>query len=107
MRRGDIVTVALQGDNGKPRPAVIVQADAFDRIERLFIIPLTSDIAETPYYRVNIEPGENSGLRARSQVMLDRMTNTPRSKIGSVIGHIDRETMQEIDRLLAILLGIA
>jgi len=29
MRRGDVVTVAVPGDYGKPRPAVIVQTDAF------------------------------------------------------------------------------
>ena len=28
MRRGDIVVVAAPGDYGKPRPAVVVQADA-------------------------------------------------------------------------------
>lgn len=28
MKRGDVVTVAASGDNGKPRPAVIVQTDA-------------------------------------------------------------------------------
>jgi hypothetical protein len=27
MRRGDLVTIALQGDYGKPRPALIVQSD--------------------------------------------------------------------------------
>jgi mRNA-degrading endonuclease toxin of MazEF toxin-antitoxin module len=27
VTRGDIVTVALQGDHGKPRPALIVQSD--------------------------------------------------------------------------------
>jgi mRNA interferase MazF len=29
MRRGDVVTVAAAGDHDKPRPAVIVQTDAF------------------------------------------------------------------------------
>ena len=29
MRRGDFVTVSVQGDIGKPRPALIIQADAF------------------------------------------------------------------------------
>lgn len=27
MKRGDIITVALSGDYGKPRPAVVVQND--------------------------------------------------------------------------------
>lgn len=27
--RGDFVTIAMQGDFGKPRPALIIQADQF------------------------------------------------------------------------------
>ena len=30
--RGDIVVVALQGDSGKPRPAVVIQADWFEAL---------------------------------------------------------------------------
>jgi mRNA interferase MazF len=29
VRRGDLVTVAVAGDYGKPRPALVVQDDAF------------------------------------------------------------------------------
>jgi len=29
MKRGDVVTVAATGDYGKPRPAIVVQSDAF------------------------------------------------------------------------------
>ena len=29
MKRGDLVTIALQGDYGKPRPALVVQSDLF------------------------------------------------------------------------------
>ncbi len=30
MRRGDLVTIALQGDPGKPRLALLIQSDLFD-----------------------------------------------------------------------------
>jgi mRNA interferase MazF len=30
VKRGDLVTVAVSGDFGKPRPAVIVQAHRFE-----------------------------------------------------------------------------
>jgi mRNA interferase MazF len=30
MKRGDIVTVSLPGDYGKPRPALVIQSDLFD-----------------------------------------------------------------------------
>jgi PemK-like, MazF-like toxin of type II toxin-antitoxin system len=30
MKRGDVVVVALPGDFGKPRPALIIQSDLFN-----------------------------------------------------------------------------
>ena len=29
MKRGDLVTVALQGEHAKPRPALVIQSDLF------------------------------------------------------------------------------
>ncbi|MGA0613845.1 type II toxin-antitoxin system PemK/MazF family toxin [Paracoccus sp. KR1-242] len=42
MRGGDLVTLALQGDYGKPCPALIIQADQFDNLGSVVILPLTS-----------------------------------------------------------------
>lgn len=53
MRRGDVVTVAATGDYGKPRPAVIVQSDAFPEGHASVVIcQLTSDMADAPDFRV-------------------------------------------------------
>jgi len=30
MNRGDFVTLAMQGDFGKPRPALVIQSDQFN-----------------------------------------------------------------------------
>ena len=43
MKRGDLVTTALQGDYGKPRPAVVVQPDFFSEHLSLTILPVTSE----------------------------------------------------------------
>lgn len=48
MKRGDVVTVALQGDLGKPRPALVIQSDLFDAHPSVTILPLTSDLRATP-----------------------------------------------------------
>ena len=39
MKRGDLVTVALQGDLGKPRPALVIQANYFNNHPSLVILP--------------------------------------------------------------------
>src|SRR5437868_3134847 len=71
MKRGDLVVVALQGDYGKPRPALVVQSDLFDEHPSLTIAPVTSTIADAPLFRVTIEPTATNGLRAVSQIMVD------------------------------------
>jgi mRNA interferase MazF len=44
VRRGDLVTIALTGDYGKPRPALVVQADAFDALTSVTVLRLTSEL---------------------------------------------------------------
>src|SRR6204780_5866648 len=70
MQRGDVVTVAAAGDYGRPRPAVIVQTDAFPKNHASVVVcQLTSDLVDAPDFRVTIEPRPQNGLRLRSQVM--------------------------------------
>ncbi len=42
--RGDLVTIALQGDFGKPRPALVIQADLFDAHASVTLLPITSTL---------------------------------------------------------------
>ena len=47
IRRGDLVTVSLTGDFGKPRPALVIQSDAYSMHPSLTILSLTSDFQNT------------------------------------------------------------
>ena len=107
MRRGDLVTVATSGDYGKPRPALIVQADAYAEHPSITVLPLTSELHDLPLLRITVEPGEGSGLRLRSQVMVDKATTIPRAKAGSRIGRLDVATLADVSRALAGFLGTA
>ena len=55
MQRGDLITVALQGDAGKPRPALVIQADHFADLSTVVVLPLTSTLLNLPLVRVTIE----------------------------------------------------
>ena len=58
MRRGDVVAVAVTGDYGKPRPAVIVQTDAFpDSHPSIIVCQMTSRLIDAADFRVTIERG--------------------------------------------------
>lgn len=106
MRRGDLVTIALQGNYGKPRPALVVQSDLFSEHPSVVILPVTSELRNTPLFRVLITPSETNGLSKISEVMIDKMQTVPRDKVGEVFGRLAQEDMLSINRLLAVFIGI-
>ncbi len=107
MRRGDFVTIALQGDFGKPRPALVIQSDFFDELSSVTLLPVTSSLVDAPLFRVTVEPTPTNGLRKTSQVMVDKTMTVKREKIGDAFGHVDDETMLAVIRSLAVFMGLA
>lgn len=107
MRRGDLVTIALQGAYGKPRPALVVQSDLFSEHPSVAILPLTSELRGTPLFRVTVHPSEGNGLRSESQVMVDKPQTVPRDKVGATFGRLEDDSMMAVSRALAVFLGFA
>ena len=105
--RGDFVTIAMQGDFGKPRPALIIQADLFSELESVTVLPVTSTLVEAPLFRVTVQPTSANGLQKPSQVMVDKAMTVRRDKIGEAFGSASDSTMLEVGRCLAVFLGIA
>ncbi|PKO62155.1 MAG: growth inhibitor PemK [Betaproteobacteria bacterium HGW-Betaproteobacteria-18] len=106
MRRGDLVTIALQGDYGKPRPALIVQSDLFDEHPSVTILPVTSELRETPLFRIRVEPNAANGLQKTSDIMVDKAQSVSRERIGNAFGHVCEEQMLSVSRSLAVFLGV-
>ena len=107
MRRGDFVTVSVQGDFGKPRPALIVQADAFADHATVTVLLVSSAPIDAPLLRLTVQPDEANGLRKPSQIMIDKAMTIMRTRIGEAFGHLDGDAMVEVERRLAVFLGIA
>jgi mRNA interferase MazF len=107
MMRGDVVTVAIQGDFGKPRPAVVIQSNFFDEHPSVTVLPITGTLHNAPLIRVTVTPDTQNGLQKTAQVMIDKAQTIMRDKIGSTIGTLDDRTMISINRYLAIFFGIA
>lgn len=105
MRRGDLVVVALQGEHGKPRPALVVQSDLFEQLPTVTVLPLTSQHINGPA-RVTIAPSAANGLQAASQIMVHRPQTITRTKVSRVIGRADDDTMIVVGRALAVFLGL-
>jgi mRNA interferase MazF len=107
MKRGDIVTVAAQGDYGKPRPAVIIQSDALNLADSVLVALFTSTVVDTPFYRLTIEPSDMNGLRLQSQVMVDKILAYPRAKCGPVMGHLEPHMMLALNSMISVMVGLA
>jgi len=101
------VTVSLQGDYGKPRPALVIQSDRFPGTASIVVLPITSTLVDAPLLRLTVEPDESNNLRARSQVMLDKPMTVKIDKIGPAFGALDDAAMISVGRSLALFLGLA
>jgi mRNA interferase MazF len=107
VKRGDLVTIALPGDFGKPRPALIIQSDQFDQTGTVTVLLVSGTLVVAPLIRATIDPTSTNGLRKRSQVMVDKAMSVKRDKIGPTIGRLDAEAMLAVTRALAVFFAIA
>jgi mRNA interferase MazF len=105
LHRGDLVTVSLSGDFGKPRPALIIQSDAFASHPSVTVLSLTSELFDAPHIRVTVQPDATNGLRLPSQIMIDRAATIRREKVGKPIGRLEAQTLDEAYRKLIRFLG--
>ena len=71
------------------------------------VLPVSSDLVAAPLFRIAIEPTTENGLHKRSQVMADKAVTVRRDKVGPTFGRIDADSMVEVERCLAVFLGIA
>ena len=108
MKRGEIWTVAGGKDYaGKPRPAVVLQDDRFDKTDSVTICAFTTDPTDAPLFRLLVVPTESNRLRAPCRLMVDKITSVPRARLGARIGRIADEDMVRLNRAVLVFLGIA
>ncbi len=108
MKRGEIWTVSGGQDYaGKPRPAVILQDDAFDVTPSITVCPFTTAEHDIPLLRLPFEPDAQNGLRAPCQLMVDKISTVPKSKLGQQIGRISAEDTVRLNRAVLVFLGLA
>ena len=108
MKRGEIWTVAGGKDYaGKPRPAVVLQDDRFDKTDSVTICAFTTDPTDAPLFRLLVEPTESNGLRAPCRLMVDKITTVPKARAGTRVGRLADEDMVRLNRAILVFLGIA
>ena len=107
LSRGDIVVSAAPGDFGKPRPALVVQSDLFNPTHASVVIcPITSQMVDAPLFRLTMQPGKENGLKAESQIMIDKLVAVKRERIGKRIGKLSNAQLADVNRALNLWLGL-
>ena len=108
FKLGSIVSIAVQGDFGKPRPALLIQSDMFNEAHAtLTVLLISSELIDAPLFRLTIEPDQSNGLTQQSQIQVDKAMTVRREKVGQVIGRVDDAMMVQVNRALAIWIGLA
>lgn len=107
MRRGDLAPVAMPGDFGKPRPALVIQSDQFPVTGTVTVLLLSGALVDAPLIRLTVQPTPGNGLRKPSQIMVDKAMSVKRERLGEPFGRLEDDTMVAVNRSLALFLGFA
>jgi mRNA interferase MazF len=67
---------------------------------------VTRELRPIETFRIAVEPTEKNGLHAPSQIMLDKAHTIPRDKAGDPFGTLEPRTQTEVNRALAVFLGL-
>jgi mRNA interferase MazF len=89
VKRGDIITVAIKGDDDKPRPALVIQSDFLSGTDSVLVCLLTTTQRDAPLCRLSLPAGAATGLHQDSQVMVDEIRAVRRNRCGAPVGRID------------------
>jgi mRNA interferase MazF len=102
MNRGDIVSTIGKGDfSKKPRPSLIVQADAFNAHHPAFTVcPITSEISGDSLYRIPLSATDQTNLLGDSEIEIDLVQAIRRERVGGLIGKASDDTMILVDQAL-------
>jgi len=97
----------MQGDFGKPRPALVIQSEQFNEHATVTVLLVSSTLVDAPLFRVSVQPDTINNMQKSSQVMVDKAMTVKRDKLGAAFGSASDEIMLEVGRCLAVFLGIA
>jgi mRNA interferase MazF len=109
-RRGEIWLVALgaarRGEPGKHRPAIIISVDEIIAgvDHELFVVVPVSSSREPSLLRPAVSPDE--GVDVPSAAICRGVRAVSRSRLLHPIGRLTPETLDEVERALAMILGL-
>jgi mRNA interferase MazF len=67
---------------------------------------LTTDLVDAPFFRLDVEPTSENGLKQRSQIVIDMLVALRRKRMGALVGRLDADNLVCVNRSLAFFLGL-
>jgi mRNA interferase MazF len=108
--RGQIWVVAEKGPlTGKPRPALLIQAEALEAHTTLqFCLIYGAESAQGGvFFRIPVEPTEANGLQKPSIVTVDKVVTIQRDHVKTQCGVIEEDIMGLVNDALIVFQGLA
>lgn len=107
MKRGDIYTAATgSGYGSKPRPVLIVQADAFRMTSKTLVALIGDPVEGAAPVRVTVEPNAVNNLTKISEVMVDAILPVRPENFGKHIGRLEDADLRRVEAALVLFFGI-
>ena len=111
IRRGDIYYADLSpvvgSEQGGIRPVLILQNDVGNRYSPTVIAAaITSRMSKTKLPTHIDIYAERAGLQKDSVILLEQMRTIDKQRLGEKMGHLDNETMSEVNNAITISLGL-
>lgn len=107
MKRGELWSAATgSGFGSKPRPVILVNAQAYLGLSIKLVAPLSSDLERLSDLRPIIIPDPINRLHERSAVMVDVLIAVPDEKFGRRIGKLSDRDLLRVDAALMSILGL-
>jgi len=88
---------------------VVILGDALNAANpgSTIVALMTSRLRDAPLLRLTLEPSEDNGLKTTSQIQTHRIVTVRDDRIGAVIGRLTEREQVELNRLLALAIGLA
>ena len=111
IKRGDIyfadLTPVVGSEQGGIRPVVIIQNDMGNRYSPTVIVAAITSKRGKHALPTHIRLWNSpAGLRQNSTILLEQVRTLDRVRLKGYIGRVGDETLQKIDRALAVSLGL-
>ncbi len=115
VRRGDVAIALFPNADGsppKPRPVLVVQADAYNsRLKNTIVAAITTNLshandAASLLLDLSTADGKLSGLRQNSVVSCINLATMHESLIARTVGNLPASLMLRVDDCLRVSLGL-